>query len=238
MKQIKTQKQLDALCKKGVSRDEEVEIIGQGLRLNSNLEVFGFLKVSVAVDMNWSSHVEAWGYSRVEAWGSVSVQLFSMKVELHLFGWAVAFKHFKEEGNITKTKGTTVIQVPEMEETFEAYEGCYPVVKNGKKLLFYKAVHKKDDGSFTADYNKQFTYEVGKTYKHENHPASAGCCAVGLHIAHLSWARSFGVNWDDLAILECEVAKKDIIVPKDTDGKIRCSKLKVVREVPESEWYG
>lgn len=41
---------------------------------------------------------------------------------------------------------------------------------------------------------------------------------------------------NDMALLECEVPVKNIIVCKDTDGKVRTSKLKVLREVPKEEW--
>jgi hypothetical protein len=39
-----------------------------------------------------------------------------------------------------------------------------------------------------------------------------------------------------MALLECEVEPKDIIVCADTDGKVRASKVKVLREVPKAEY--
>src|SRR3990167_2542901 len=92
MKQITNQKELDALCKKGIKKDEEIEIVGEGLRFNSNLEVFGFLKISVKVDMDWgrhaelresshavlweSSHAVLWGSSHAVLWGSSHAELW------------------------------------------------------------------------------------------------------------------------------------------------------------------
>jgi len=38
-----------------------------------------------------------------------------------------------------------------------------------------------------------------------------------------------------MAILECEVPIKDIVVSKNCDGKVRTSQLKVVRELPQEE---
>jgi hypothetical protein len=146
---------------------------------------------------------------------------------------------FDGKGKIEKKSKTATIIVPDKPEaTFKSYEDLYPVVE-GKKghVLMYKAVHKKENGAYTADYNKDFVYEVGKTYTEECAPASAGSCSQGLHIAHKSWARSFGISWDDFALLECEVAKKDIVVSTDTDGKVRCSKMTIIREVPNTEWY-
>jgi hypothetical protein len=56
-------------------------------------------------------------------------------------------------------------------------------------------------------------------------------------VSFKSWAYSFGCNWDDLAILECEVSKKDVVISPDTDGKFRVKKLKVVREIPKEEYH-
>ena len=94
----------------------------------------------------------------------------------------------------------------------------------------YKAVHKVD-GKYFSDHDNSFTYEIGKTYKHELDDRDQGSCARGLHVAHKSWARAFGINWKDTAILECEVPVKSIVVADDCDGKIRCGELRVIKEV-------
>jgi hypothetical protein len=51
------------------------------------------------------------------------------------------------------------------------------------------------------------------------------------------WALKFGMDWDDMALIECEVPINKIIVPKDCDGKVRTSELKVLRIVPKEEYY-
>ena len=285
MKQITNQKELDALCKKGIKKDEEIEIVGEGLRFNSNLEVFGFLKISVKVDMDWgrhaelresshavlweSSHAVLWGSSHAVLWGSSHAELrgsshavlrgsshavlresshaelrelscswnYSVEAKLVLFGWAVGYKMFEGKGNITKkVKTATIIEIPPMGETFVDFENRYPVEVKGKIATLYKALHKKGDAYF-SEYDNSFTYEIGKVYEHECAPSSSGSCAEGLHIAHKSWARCFGIGWSNFALVECEVAIKDIVVSKDCDGKVRCSKLKIIREVPENKWY-
>ena len=60
-------------------------------------------------------------------------------------------------------------------------------------------------------------------------------CGRGLHISHLDWALRFGRDWSNLAILEVETNIDDIVKPDNTDGKVRTSKLKVIREVPLEE---
>ena len=246
MKTIRTQSELDSLVRTGVLQGEEVEIVGSGLRLGGSLQVYGVLKIGVQIETSWngryveaweSSHVVAWESSHVEARGSSVSWIYSIGVSVELYGWSVAFSFGNGKYNITKKQKTAnVINVPEMKPTFDAYEARFPVKKDGKKLLFYKAVHKKDS-LFTSDHDRNFIYEVGKVYEHKNSTAESGSCAPGLHVAFKSWARNFGIGWSDLAILECEVEKKDIVVSQDSDGKVRCSRLKVIREVPESEWY-
>ena len=49
-------------------------------------------------------------------------------------------------------------------------------------------------------------------------------------------AYNFGRVWENLAILEVEVNPKDIIVSRDCDGKVRASKVKVLRELDKSEY--
>ena len=262
MQYIKTQKELDELCKVGVKAGEEFTIEGEGMRLNVCISVFGFLEIKAELGTDWahyvvawesshvvaweSSHVEARGSSHVEAWesshvvarGSVASWIYSVDATIELFGWSVAYQLFEGKGKIKKERKTaTVIKIPEQKGTLTDYEDRYPIVKKGTKFLFYKAVHKKKDGTYYSDYSNSFTYEVGRVYEHKCAPASNGACSVGLHISFKSWARSFGINWNDCAILECEVEKKDLVISKDTDGKVRCKKLKVIRELPESEWY-
>ena len=61
-------------------------------------------------------------------------------------------------------------------------------------------------------------------------------CSSGIHIAHLNWALNFGSDFlDDMTIIEVETKIKDIVVPINTDGKVRTSEVKVLREVPLSE---
>ena len=248
---IKTQKELDNLLR--VEKDQEVYIKGEGLRLNKKLEVYGFLKIETKVDMDWgrnielresshavlwgSSHAVLWESSHAVLWDSSVSWLYSTSVKISLFGWSVAYKLFEGKGNISiERKTARVIEVPPQDGTFEDFVDRYPVEQNGKTATLYKAVHKDKDGYY-SDYDNRFRYEIGQIYEHVCEPAEKGSCAVGLHVSHKSWARAFGASWGDFALLECEVAVKDIVVSKDTDGKVRCSKLKVVREVPNDEWF-
>jgi hypothetical protein len=136
-----------------------------------------------------------------------------------------------------KDKTTTIIKVPAFQPTWTDYKNLYPVKTVGKKVFMYKTVHKATDGTYFADYDKNYKYEIGKTHELENDSSTSNSCSYGLHVSHKSWALSFGASWNDCALLECEVNPKDIVVSKDCDGKVRTSKLTVIREVPKEEWY-
>ncbi|MCF7843883.1 hypothetical protein K9M47_03220 [Candidatus Gracilibacteria bacterium] len=119
--------------------------------------------------------------------------------------------------------------------TFKMYSKLYPVETKGKKAILYKAVHKRDDVYF-SDYNNSFTYTIGETKEENCDKNKSESCSAGIHLSHLNWARLFGKNWEDLAILECETDIKDIVVSEDCDGRIRTSKIKVLRELPKDEY--
>ena len=61
-------------------------------------------------------------------------------------------------------------------------------------------------------------------------------CSYGIHISTLNWALNFGKNWNNLAILEVKTKISDIVLPEGSDGKVRTSKVKVIREVPLEEY--
>ena len=111
----------------------------------------------------------------------------------------------------------------------------YGVKHTKTKAIFYKAVHKNSDGIYYSDYDKSFHYKIGSTYTNNCDVNIYQLCGYGLHIAHMNWALDFGRNWSNLAIIEVETKISDIIMPKGTDGTVRTSKLKVLREVPLDE---
>ena len=140
--------------------------------------------------------------------------------------------------NITKkSKTSVIIKVPKFKPTWKGYTDNYPVTQKGQTILMYKTVHKSKDGTYTADYDKSFVYKIGETYTLKNDTSTRTTCSFGLHVAHKSWALSFGCSWEDVALIECVVDPKDIVVSEDCDGKVRTSKLTVIREVPKEEWY-
>ena len=110
----------------------------------------------------------------------------------------------------------------------------YGIKHTKTKAIFYKAVRKYKD-IYYSDYDSDFIYEVGKTKSEKCDDNKSKHCGQGIHIAHLNWVLNYGTDWHNQAILEVETKLSDIVLPDDTDGKVRTSQVKVLREVPLEE---
>ena len=186
-----------------------------------------------------NSSVEAWENSSVVAWGNSSVVAWeNSSVEARENSSVVARGNVQVVNCLAPSYGKIKIsgnaRIVYMPKNIHEFLDFYGVEHSDGKAIFYKAVHKKDNTYF-SDYKSAFTYNIGKEMIHECDPNVSANCSFGLHIAHLHWALTYGRNWRDLAILEVEVDIKDIILPTNSDGKVRTSKMKVLREKPLSE---
>ncbi len=162
-----------------------------------------------------NSSVEAWENSSVVAMGNVQVLDCLLK------------------GRIEITGNARIVHNPKCIEDFMNF---YDIKHTKKKAIFYKAVKKDNNGVLYSDYDKNFTYEVGKIKKETDIDTNTNNnCRRGIHISHLAWAVDYGRDWDNLVILEVETNIDDIILPKNTNGKVRTSRIKVLREVPLEE---
>lgn len=193
----------------------------------SSVLMFGN-SVAVAWDTSFimasaNSSVEAYGNSFIKAYDNSSiiayenVQVFDKQI------WG---------GNIQLLGNARKVCTPKNIEEFMDY---YDIKHNNTTAIFYKAVHKQDN-KYVSDYDISFKYKIGKLITEPNCSTDiCNSCGSGIHISHLNWALNFGRTWENLAILELEVKIKDIVMPIDSDGKVRTSKAKVIREVPLSE---
>jgi hypothetical protein len=179
-----------------------------------------------------------YGNATIKAvYGLASILMVFSCAGITTYGYNIVRTH-PNVANITVSKNTTLLVVPdEIREprTFVAYQNLFPVEVKKTKAILYKAVH-KIDGKYIADYDKKTEYVVGKKTTGDISSQTDDSCSVGLHVSHKKWAITFGAGWNDCAVLECEVPISKIVVAKDTDGKCRTSELKVIRELPESEW--
>ena len=122
-----------------------------------------------------------------------------------------------------------------MPKTTEEYLNFYDIETDGKTAILYKAVHKQGS-EYVSNYDITFKYIIGGLITEPNCNTDVyENCGKGIHVSHLNWALDYGRVWSDLAILEFEVQIKDIIMPLNSNGKVRVPKAKVIREVPLSE---
>ena len=189
----------------------------------------------------------AWGNSSVEARENSSVVAWeNSSVEARENSSVVAWGNSSVDGNgnsqindrsnnnakIKISGNSRIVYNPKNINDFIDFYG----IKHTKtKAIFYKAV-RKVGGKYLADYDRNFEYIIGENKKVDYIDKDINeTCGRGIHISHLNWALNFGRSWDNLAIIEVETKIEDIVCPVGTDGKVRTSQVKVLREIPLEE---
>ncbi len=187
-------------------------------------------KYSRSVVARGNSSVEAWENSSVVAWGNSSVEAWENSSVVANANVQVV--DCLQGAKIQISGNARVVCNPKSIHQFMDFYG----IKHTKtKAVFYKAVHRRGNKYF-ADYNNDFTYEVGKTATELNIDTDINeDCGKGIHISTLNFALEFGKNWKDLVILEVETKIDNIVLPKNSEGKVRTDKVKVLREIPLEE---
>ena len=185
-----------------------------------------------------NSSVVAWGNSSVVALGNSSVEAWENSSVVALGNSSVVAWGNSQivdcgSSSITTSGNAHIVYNP---RTVDEYISFYPGIKEtGDTVLLYKAVHKRD-GKYFSDYDSAFEYIPGETCAVDRVSADAHeDCGEGIHIAHLDWCVTFGFSWADLAILEVEAKKSEIVVPLNGGGKVRTQSVNVIREVPLEE---
>ena len=170
-----------------------------------------------------SSSVTAHGNSSVSACDSSSVTAYGNSQIVNV----------ARNNNIKVSGNARIVYNP---SNIDEYIDFHGLDANGTTVKLYKAVHFYN-GAYHADYDSSFIYTIDETVTPNNGFTDSvlSNCGAGIHLAHKAWAISYGANWSDLAILECECEKSDVLVPLYGDGKVRARKAKVLREVPLEE---
>ena len=244
---VKNQKQLDKIkldydgliCIEGGTKENPINLFTNFQK--ATVIVRGNAYLENVYDSAQIGHV--YGSAQINLYGeSVVHAYYAKKIVCHGYNTVIVHKSDKGKIGLIINKDSNLVILPDntlkTEPTFKEFYKMYGVkIKNEKTAILYKAVHKKD-GIYFSDRENKFTYSIGEIKEHEIDKQNINSCSVGLHVSTKFWALRFGSSWDNMALLECEVPIKNIIVAKDTDGKVRTSKLKVVREVPKEEYYG
>ncbi len=170
-----------------------------------------------------NSFAVLWDSSTVTMWEESSAELW---------GNSQAFDVFRR-GNIKTSANARVVYSP---SSIDEYIGFYGIETDGNKVKLFKAVHFDGENYFSSA-DPTFIYTIGETVKPTNrfNGNPIHDCGAGIHLAYKAWAVDYGQRWDDLAILELEAEKCDILVPLYGNGKVRAKKAKVLREVPLEE---
>ena len=136
-------------------------------------------------------------------------------------------------GHASISENARVVYLPQNLEEFISH---YGVQSDDVKVTLYKAVH-KEKGHYYSDYDTEYEYRIGEIAVPDNgfDGDVSEKCGAGINMAPLHWCLNYGREWNDLAILEMTALREDVVVPMNTDGKVRARKAKVVREVPLSE---
>ena len=170
-----------------------------------------------------NSSVSAYGNSSVTAYGNSSVTACDNSQIVNV----------ARNNNIKVSGNARIVYNP---SNIDEYIDFHRLDANGTTVKLYKAVHFYN-GAYHADYDSSFIYTIDETVTPNNGFTDSvlSSCGAGIHLAHKAWAIRYGANWSDLAILECECEKSDVLVPLYGDGKVRARKAKVLREVPLEE---
>ena len=169
-----------------------------------------------------NSSVEARGNSSVVARGNSSVEAY---------GNSQVVNRQTCNGRIKIYGNARIVFMP---KNIEEYMSFYGIKHDKKKAIFFKAVHSTKEG-YVSDYDPQVKYMVGESISIDCDSDIYEECSYGIHIAHLNWCLDFGRSWANLAIIEVEADIEKIVLPLASSGKVRTSKIKVLREVPITE---
>ena len=185
---------------------------------NSSVEAWG----NSSVEARENSSVEAWGNSSVEAWENSSVVAWG--------NCQVTDRGTK--GVLSANGNARIVHDP---KTIYEYCSFHGIEVDGGTGKFFKSVHKKN-GRYFSDHDRLYEYKIGEISLPDFFDnSSMEKCGHGIHVAHKAWVIDFGKSWDDIAILEVEANLKDVVVPENCGGKVRCKSVKVIREVPLEE---
>ncbi len=185
-----------------------------------------------------NSSVVAWENSSVEARGNSSVEARENSSVVARENSSVEANGNSQVVNCQTCDGRIKIygnaRIVFMPKNIEEYMAFYGIKHDKKKAIFYKAVHSTKEG-YVSDYDSRVKYVVGESISIDCDPDIYEECSYGIHIAHLNWCLDFGRSWENLAIIEVEVDIEKIVLPLASIGKVRTSKIKVLREVPLTE---
>ena len=137
------------------------------------------------------------------------------------------------KGNVKISGNARVVYNP---LSIDEYIDFHGLESTESTVRLFKAVHFNGE-KYYADADPDFVYAIGNMAVPTNDfdDNVNKTCGAGINLAHKVWALNYGYGWKDLAILELECEKADVLVPLMSGGKVRARKAKVIRDVPLEE---
>ena len=137
------------------------------------------------------------------------------------------------KGNVKISGNARVVYNP---SNIDEYIDFHGLESTESTVRLFKAVHFNGE-KYYADADPDFVYAIGDIAVPTNgfNDDNNQTCGAGINLAHKAWALNYGYGWKDLAILELECEKADVLVPLMSGGKVRARKAKVIRDVPLEE---
>ena len=177
---------------------------------------------NASAELRGNASAVLWGNARAELRGNASAVLWGNAQIVDVC----------RSGRASVSGNARVVYLPQSLEEFISHYG----IKGDGEITLYKAVHKHNEQYF-SHYDDEFEYRIGEIAVPDNgfDDDAHEKCGAGINMAPIHWCLNYGRGWDDLAILEMTALREDVVVPMNTDGKVRARKAKVVREVPLSE---
>ena len=201
---------------------------------NASAELWGNARAvlwdNASAELRDNASAELWGNARAVLWDNASAVLRD-NASAEASGNAQIVDVYRS-GRASVFGNARVVYLPQTLGEFISHYG----IKGDGEITLYKAVHKHNEQYF-SDYDDEFEYRIGEIAVPDNgfDDDAHEKCGAGINMAPLHWCLDYGREWNDLAILEMTALREDVVVPMNTDGKVRARKAKVIREVPFSE---
>jgi hypothetical protein len=111
------------------------------------------------------------------------------------------------------------------------FDGCAWMLKNFRKTRHGLIVYK----SFGSNYspNPEWKIEPGSVISENVNPSPTEDCGCGINVATKEWVQR---NYPSATIWRCLIRwawLPSVVVPYNTDGKIRCGRVQLIREEPK-----
>ena len=202
---------------------------------NASAELSG----NASAELYGNASAELYGNASAELYGNASAKLYG-NASAELYGNASAtgignaqIVDVARKGNVKVSGNARIVYNP---ANIDEYIDFHGLESTESTVRLFKAVHFNGE-KYYADADPDFVYAIGDIAVPTNgfDDNVNKTCGAGINLAHKAWALNYGCGWEDLAILELECEKADVLVPLMSDGKVRARKAKVIREVPLEE---